>query len=76
MLLNREFDTVVQMVNDCEFAQPSTFPLIFAVKKNDNEQIMRLQEHAVNQHEIDKKDPHIAANRENLQNHIKRYQQK
>ena len=64
------------MVGDCEYAQPNTFPLIYAVKKNDCEQIMRLQEHVVKLHEKNKHDPYLAAGRENLQREIKRYKKK
>ena len=64
------------MINECEFANPSTFPLIFAVKNNDAEQIMKMQEHVLHLHKIDKHDPSLAVNLETLQKDVRRYKLK
>jgi len=54
------------MVQECEFAQANTFPLIFAVKKNDIEQMMLLEQQVVDEHKIVGKDPFRSMARENL----------
>ena len=64
------------MVQECEFAQANTFPLIFAVKKNDIEQMMLLEQQVVDEHKIVGKDPFRSMARENLQRDTKRYKQK
>jgi hypothetical protein len=56
-LIDKELDSYVALVEECNTCPPNTFPFLFAVKKNEFENIMVLERDVLQEFYKDGKDP-------------------